>query len=339
MAKVKRHRGLGWPKTTSGRVFAVVAILIVAALVAYFVYGAVAEGETAQVTYTTGTVEKMTLTSSVSGEGNIEWLQSADVTASGSGKIRSVRVAVGDQVRKGQFLFMVAGSMSAKWVQAPIAGTVTAVNVADDDIVSGLSSTRPAMTIVDLDRFQAAITVAESDIASVQVGQKAIIAFDALPDLTITGKVKSVDFSGTNSSGVVSYEVLVTPDIAHTSVKGGMTVSVDIITAVVTDVLAVPSSAVKTSSGGTYVQVIDGNGQVTDVAVETGLSTDSYVEILSGLTEGQEIIVSTMTAGSTTNTTDQRNQGGLLDQGGMPGEGAFPGGGEFPGGGMVPPGQ
>jgi HlyD family secretion protein len=73
---------------------------------------------------------------------------------------------------------------------------------------------------------------------------------------------------------------------------------------------------------------------VTDVTVETGLDNDSYVEIVSGLTEGQEIIVSTVTAGSTTNTTDDRDQGGFIYQGGMP-----PGGGEFPSGGFAPPGQ
>jgi multidrug efflux pump subunit AcrA (membrane-fusion protein) len=338
MAKTKRLRAIRLPKTRGGRVLAVVVILIVAALVAYFVYGAVADHETAQVTYTTGTVEKMTLTSSVSGEGNIEWLQSADVAASGSGKIRSVRVAVGGTVKKGQFLFMVAGSMSAKWMQAPIAGTVTAVNVADGDIVSGLSIDRPAMTIIDLDRFQAAITVAESDIALVEVGQKATISFDALPDLTLTGKVKSVDFSGTNSSGVVSYEVLVTPDTPNAGVKGGMTVSVSIITGIATDVLAVPSSAVKTSSSGTYVQVLE-NGVPVNVSVEVGLASDSYVEIVSGLTEGQEIIVATMTAGSPEDTGDERDQGGLLNQGDMQGPVFIQGGGEFPGGGMAPPGQ
>ena len=339
MAKIKFPKAVRLPKTRGGRIFAVIVILVVAALVAYFVHNALADDVAAQVAYTTGTVEKMTLTSSVSGEGNIEWLQSADVAVSGSGKIRSVRVAVGDKVKKGAFLFMVAGSMDANWFTAPIAGTITAFNVADGDIVKGLSSSRPAVTIVDLDRFQAAITVAEADIASVQIGQKATISFDALPDVTLTGKVKSIDFSGTNSSGVVSYEVLVTPDVVRASVKGGMTVSVDIIIAVAADVLAVPSSAVKTSLTGSFVQVLGEHGQVTDLTVETGLSNDSYVEIVSGLAEGQEIIISTVTAGSTGNTSGQRDQGGFLNQGDMQGPVFIQGGGEFPGGGMAPPGQ
>jgi multidrug efflux pump subunit AcrA (membrane-fusion protein) len=320
------------PKTRRGRVGAVVVFLIVAALVAYFVYDAVAEDESAQATYTTGTVQKMTLTSSVSGVGNVEWLQSADVTSTRTGTVRRLRVALGDEVEKNDRLFVIAGTSSSVWVYAPIAGTVTALNVEDGDVVGSTDSTRAYATIIDLGRIQVAITVAESDIASVEVGQKAVITFDALPDLTLTGKVRSIDYSGTNSEGVVSYEVLVTPDTTNAGVKGGMTVSVDLITAVAADVLAVPSSAVKTSSSGSYVQVLE-NGQPTDVPVEVGLTTDSYVEIVSGLTEGQEIIVSTTAAGSTTATTTQRDQGGfIIEQDGMP-----PGG--LQGGGFAPPGQ
>ena len=318
------------PKTRRGRVAAVVVFLIVAALVAYFVYEAVDEDESAQVAYATGTVQKMTLTSSASGVGNVEWLQSADVTSSRTGTIRRLRIALGDEVEKNDRLFVIAGTSSSSWVRAPLAGTVTALNVEDGDVVGSTDSTRAYATIIVLDRLQAAITVAESDIASVQIGQKAVITFDALPDLTLTGKVKSIDFSGTNSEGVVSYEVLVTLDITNASVKGGMTVSVDIVTDVAADVLAVPSSAVKTSSNGSYVQVLE-NGQPTNVPVEVGMTTDSYVEIVSGLTEGQEIIVSTTTSGSTTATTTQGGQGGFLDQGGMPAGG-------FQGGGFVPPG-
>ncbi|OFW66171.1 MAG: hypothetical protein A2Y74_00630 [Actinobacteria bacterium RBG_13_63_9] len=318
------------PKTRRGRVAAVVVFLIVAALVAYFVYEAVDEDESAQVAYATGTVQKMTLTSSASGVGNVEWLQSADVTSSRTGTIRRLRIALGDEVEKNDRLFVIAGTSSSSWVRAPLAGTVTALNVEEGDVVGSTDSTRAYATIIVLDRLQAAITVAESDIASVQIGQKAVITFDALPDLTLTGKVKSIDFSGTNSEGVVSYEVLVTLDITNASVKGGMTVSVDIVTDVAADVLAVPSSAVKTSSNGSYVQVLE-NGQPTNVPVEVGMTTDSYVEIVSGLTEGQEIIVSTTTSGSTTATTTQGGQGGFLDQGGMPAGG-------FQGGGFVPPG-
>ena len=99
-----------------------------------------------------------------------------------------------------------------------------------------------------------------------------------------------------------------------------------------------PSSAVKTWASGSYVQMLQ-NGVPVDVSVEVGLASDSYVEIVSGLSEGREIIVSTVTAGSTGNASDEDDQGGILNQGGMPGPMEFPGGGGFPSGGMAPPGQ
>jgi multidrug efflux pump subunit AcrA (membrane-fusion protein) len=343
---MKLPKAVKLPKTTGGRIFAVIVILVVAALVAYFVHGAVRSDDSAKVTYTTGTVVKTTLTSSVSGEGNIEWLHASDVTSSIAGTVSHLKVALGQVVKEDQHLFIVNGTRSSKWISAPIAGTITALNVANGDEVTGssssssgastgssTSSSTPAATVIQLDAFQAVITVAESDIASVKVGQKAVITFDALTDLTLSGKVKSVDYTGTNTSGVVSYEVTVLPDTPNENVRGGMTVSVSIITDVAADVLAVPSAAVKTSSSGSYVQVLGDDGQPTNVTVETGMTTDSYVQILSGLTEGQEIVVSTTKAGSTTaTTTSQRNQGGLLNQGGMPDGG-------FPGGGFAPPGQ
>jgi multidrug efflux pump subunit AcrA (membrane-fusion protein) len=329
MSKMKLPKFIRLPKTKGGRIFAVLVVLVVAGLVAYFVHGAVAKDDSTKVTYTTGTAAKMTLTSSVSGEGNIAWTSSSDVSSSLSGTVSHLRVKLGQVVEEDQKLFVVAGSRNSKWIVAPISGTITALNVVNGDDV-----TSPAATIIDLNAFEASITVAEADISAVKVGQKAVITFDALTDLTLTGKVTSVDYTGTNTSGVVSYAVEVTPDVPNEKVRGGMTVSVSIITDVATDVLAVPASAVKTATDGTsYVQVLGTDGLPTNVTVETGMTTDSYVQITSGLTEGQSIIVSTTRSGSTTATTARSNQNILLDGGGMPS------GGMPTGGGFAPPGQ
>jgi macrolide-specific efflux system membrane fusion protein len=198
------------------------------------------------------------------------------------------------------------------------------------------------MTITNLDAFTVAITLAEADISSVELGQKAVITFDALPDLTLTGKVTSLDTVGTNSQGVVSYTVVVTPDVTDATVKGGMTTSVNVITKVASDVLAVPSTAVKSQgTDSKYVQILE-NGAPTNVTIEAGMSTDSYTEITSGLTEGEEIIVQTVTANSGGTSTTNRNSGGILDSGGSGPPidiqgGGFPSGGP-PSGGFVAPG-
>lgn len=238
-------------------------------------------------------------------------------------------------------------------VRAPISGTITALDIENGDTIGGSSGSSggdqdssgssdtggsSSMTITDLEAFTATITLAESDIFSVELGQKAVITFDALPDLTLTGRITSIDTTGANNQGVVSYSVVVTPDATDPSVKGGMTVSVNIITQVATDVLAVPSTAIKSqgTDGSKYVQVLE-NDTPASVTVETGMSTDSYTEITSGLTEGQEIIVQTVTAGSGSTSTTNRSSGGILEQGGagsMP-SGTPPGGGA----GFIGPGQ
>jgi multidrug efflux pump subunit AcrA (membrane-fusion protein) len=225
-------------------------------------------------------------------------------------------------------------------VVASMDGVVTQVNVQNGDSLgstgssqgggqtaggsSSTSSTAP-IVITNTNALEVTVSVAESDVVSVKVGQKATLTFDALPDLTLTGKVTAIDNSGTVNQGVVSYNVTLVPDATDPSVKGGMTVTASIITDVRADVLAAPNAAVKTSTSGSYVQILE-NGAPVDQTVEVGISTDSYTEITSGLTEGQEVITQTVNPNASTSTTVRGNQGGPGGGFGVPG-----GGGGIPG--------
>ncbi len=241
---------------------------------------------------------------------------------------------------------------AARQVTAPIDGTVTTLNIGDGDTLgstssasssasgsgasTSASSSSSALVITDLSSFEATVTLAEADIASVKVGQKATMTFDALPDLTLTGKVESVDSAGTVSQGVVSYTVTIVPDVANDSVKGGMTVTADIITSVTSDALVVPSTAVKSdSSGGNYVQILTDGSPVSQTVV-VGTSNDSYTQITSGLTEGQKVVTATInpSAGSTA-TTAKSNGSSLLNSGGA----TFDNGGGSPPSGAPPAGN
>lgn len=407
MAKTKRFR------SKRSRVILAVVSIAVLALVAWLIYRGVAGDAEATATYTTGTVRKTTLISSIDGTGNIELPDTASVTPTVSGEVTGLEVKIGDAVTKGQVLFTLvnpqldvavaqaqnaydkavlatdsarldltsaqtslasvynSGSTAlaikqskasvtgaelaitaaetavtssqialeqakddaaARTVTAPLAGVITALPIENGDTAGG-SGGNAAVTITDPAVYQATITLAESDISTVEMGQRAILTFDALPDLNLTGLVTRVDTTGANASGVVSYGVVITPDVMDKAVKGGMTVSVSVITATAQDVLAVPSSAVKSSAAGKYVQILQ-NGQPVDVTVEVGMSTDAYTEITSGLTEGQEIIVATTSSGSTATTQSQGNglrPGGFNIDGNGPPSGGFPsGGGSFP---------
>ena len=236
-------------------------------------------------------------------------------------------------------------------VTAPIDGTVTTLNISDGDTLGSTSSasssagaatsssaasssSSSAMVITDLSSFEATVTLAEADVASVKVAQRATMTFDALPDLTLTGKVESVDNAGTVSQGVVSYTVTITPDVANESVKGGMTVTADIITNVTSDALVVPSTAVKSdSSGGNYVQILT-NGSPVNQTVVVGTSNDTYTQITSGLTVGQKVVTATTSSSAkTTGTTTRSNGSSLLNGSGLTGSGGVPtGGGSAPSG-------
>jgi RND family efflux transporter MFP subunit len=230
-------------------------------------------------------------------------------------------------------------NVAKREVTAPLAGTVTGLNISEGDTVSASSSSSSAasaqgssssaaLVITDLSTWDVTVTLTETDISSVKVGQKATLTFDALPDVSLTGKVTSMDVTGTNSSGVVSYSATVTPDTGNDAVLGGMTVTASIITLVAADVIGVPLAAVKTASDGTYyVQLLE-NGKPVNQTVEIGSSDDTYTEITSGLTVGQEVITKTVNPSASTSTSTRSNGGGILNQGG----GGFPTGGGPAGG-------
>lgn len=182
----------------------------------------------------------------------------------------------------------------------------------------------------DLGSFETAVALGETDVVGVKAGNKVTLTFDALPDLTLVGEVKSVATSGTVSQGVVSYDVTIVPGTGNEGVKAGMTVTAEIITLSKPDVLAVPNGALKTdSSGGSYVLILTDGKPVTQT-VEIGMASDAYTEIATGLTEGQAVVTQTV-GGSTTNTTSGNSSGGILGTGsGFP-TGPADGGGPPPG--------
>ncbi|MEK7094002.1 MAG: HlyD family efflux transporter periplasmic adaptor subunit, partial [Patescibacteria group bacterium] len=151
----------------------------------------------------------------------------------------------------------------------------------------------------------AEISLNEVDAAKIKVGQKATLTFDAIEDLSIAGQVAEVDAIGTVSQGVVTYNVKVAFDTQDDRVKGGMTANAAVIIDMKTNILSVPSAAVKTQGEQTYVQILEGttgeknNQGVTSKntpsqqIVETGISNDTLVEIVSGLHEGDQVVVRT----------------------------------------------
>jgi len=180
-------------------------------------------------------------------------------------------------------------SLEEAILTAPMAGTITAINIVTGEIPSGDTS---AMILSDLATLEIEIDVDETDITMIDVGQTANISIDALSDITLAGEVTHIAPDADTSSGMVLYPVTIQlTDIPERfPVRAGMTADVEIITASQEDTLIVPLRAIQSEGGRTYVSCVTGD-QVEQVEVELGMMTDTQVEILSGLEEGDTVSV------------------------------------------------
>jgi len=225
---------------------------------------------------------------------------------------------------------------SKRKVTSPIDGTVTALKVkvgdtlgasgVSKDIADSSKASTSLITIHNLEKLQASITLNEVDVAKVKVGQKATLTFDALPDLTLTGKVVEIETVGTVSQGIVSYGVKIALDSVDERIKPGMSVTAEIIVEAKPDVLTLPNSAIKSEGDLRYVQLIEAPEEIkktlkigSSIAlpkevkiksqpVEVGISNDEKTEILSGVSEGDIIISSRITQQTQTSQTQFRFQ-------------------------------
>ena len=220
-------------------------------------------------------------------------------------------------------------------ITAPISGQVIVKNVNAGETITRDSSSETALAIIyDLSELTFEMSIDEMDIQSVEVGQKVQVVADAFEGQTFTGTVTNVSINGSYSNGVTNYPVTVTLDDAGDLIPG-MNVTGTIILDEATDVLAIPADSLMR---GNRVYVKDPSAEAEpgvpagfrSVEVETGLISDEYVEITSGLSEGDEVYVD---ESSTDSSASMMPMGGMGGMGGAPGDmGGGPGGG----GGMGP---
>ncbi len=187
------------------------------------------------------------------------------------------------------------------------------------------------------DEKEMVISVDELDIISVAVGQNVEIAMDAIEDKTYPAKVTKVSQIGTASGGVTVYNVTLTIE-GDERLRFGMNGTATVQIEERNDVLLVPLTALNASRGQSYVWVRSAGAGEDEpgvrTTVETGLSDENYAEVLSGLNEGDVILI-TREAGEDSSST--RNFEGFGGGGMMNFGGAMPsmpsGGGNMDGGG------
>jgi HlyD family secretion protein len=202
-------------------------------------------------------------------------------------------------------------------ITAPVAGTVTALNGNAGEVVSAPSAVTPlapggtaplpeetsgtgtgsagapgagAFVVLDsADPFQLVVPFEEADAARIAPGQEVDVAVDALPNDTLTGRVVSVAPSGQDLSGIVSYYATVVVEGGADRLRDGQTAEANVRVEAVDNVLRVPASAVRREDGRPTVTVAGPDGQPVSVPFLAGLVGDDYVEVRSGLTDGDQV--------------------------------------------------
>ncbi|KAB2849225.1 MAG: efflux RND transporter periplasmic adaptor subunit [Ignavibacterium sp.] len=210
-------------------------------------------------------------------------------------------------------------------ILSPMDGVVTKLNVEVGERVfgAGFSMGTDIMTVSDLSNIEAVVDVDENDVVLVSIGDTARIQVDAFKDQEFIGLVSEIGNSAKTSglgtqNEVVNFEVKIKLIDPKNSLRPGMSCTADIETETIQNVLSVPIQSVTTREGTQSVDnLTEGqpeefqqvkeikkekirkvneivflveNGKAKKVNVETGLSDDNYIAILSGLKGGEDVI-------------------------------------------------
>jgi HlyD family secretion protein len=185
-----------------------------------------------------------------------------------------------------QGLFGSGDQVSAE-LKAPISGVVLGVDAASGD---PLSANAPLFTLYDPKSVEIAVTVTEEDFPYVNVGQAVQLFFDALPDAEVNGTVSRIlphRAPGDNPLYYVYIHLASVPD----KLVDGMTADASIEIAGRQHVLCLPRAVVHTASGSTAAVTVWDGVRTATRQITLGLRGDTNVEILSGLKEGDQVVV------------------------------------------------
>ena len=186
-------------------------------------------------------------------------------------------------------------SMLNATVTAPISGIITNLAVQQGNTVnaSGLTlQSYPVLIISGISPAEVQIAVGEEDIAKIQLGQSVEIKLNAIENQVFNGQVQRYDTQATLVQSVPKFNAYITINEPSDSIKAGMTADAEIITKKLDSVLVVPNASVKPYQKGRAIRVLNSKGEMIYQPVKTGIRGKEFTQILEGLKQGQQIIVS-----------------------------------------------
>jgi macrolide-specific efflux system membrane fusion protein len=229
-----------------------------------------------------------------------------------AGRIDKVLVKEGQNVKKGQILSWMSSSDRAALLDAARAKGAAEVKRWEDvykptpiiaplngfiiqrAVEPGQSVTTGDPVLVMADRLIVKAQVDETDLGKIKLNQKVEIVLDAYPDKKISGAVEHIAYESKIISNVVVYEIDVLPQSVPAFFRAGMSATVSFIQKESQNILILPLRAVKKRNGRSYVFIKkEGKEEPEAVRIETGLEGTDQIEIVSGISEGNEVIIPT----------------------------------------------
>lgn len=186
--------------------------------------------------------------------------------------------------------------LSYATITAPISGTIASVMTQQGETVAAGMNAPTFITIIDLAKLEVNAYVDETDVGKIGVGQEALFTVDTFPDRDFTGRVSAVYPRAVLQENVVNYITLISISNPEGKLKPDMTANVTITLKKKTGVLAVPAAAVKREGVKKLVYVPGPDGKLAKREVKTGWKDGNYLEIISGLKEGETVVTSEVSA-------------------------------------------
>jgi len=186
-------------------------------------------------------------------------------------------------------------------VRAEIDGVISACNVTQGSMASPQS---PAMTIVNTDKLKFSFNISDDYINKVSAGTKAYITVAVASEKPYEGTVTYISPAANSTTMLYPAEIYI--DNTDRSIKPGMFASLKLVVDRRENTVSVPLNAVLEKGGDKFVYIIDANNVAHKKAVETGIKNDEYIEIISGVQNGEKLVTvgqSFLSDGSAVNVT------------------------------------
>ncbi|MFH1641029.1 MAG: efflux RND transporter periplasmic adaptor subunit [Candidatus Omnitrophota bacterium] len=227
-----------------------------------------------------------------------------------NGRVEEILVREGQKVKTGQIIAWMSSTERAALIDAARGKgeetlkywqdtykPIPLISPIDAEVI--VATTQPGQTIttsdamiVLSDELIARAQVDETDIGKIESDQQAIITLDAYPDTKIKGRVEHIYYESKTVNNVTIYEVDVIPEEIPSFFRSGMNASIDFIEKSEDNCLLLPEEAIKKEKSKTYVLIKQNNGkEPLKREVKVGISDDKNVEILSGLSDDDIVIV------------------------------------------------